>query len=73
MAAAICVGGISGCCLNSAVWFGAYLSALSVRDPTTRGIWIYWTATFIGGLLAGCGFHLLFLPQERERDNAKTV
>ena len=45
-----CLGPISGCCLNSAVWLGTVVPAL-VTDQVPYGlsdIWVYWVGTFLG-------------------------
>ena len=45
-----CIGPISGCCLNSAVWLGTVVPAL-VTDQVPYGlsdIWVYWVGTFLG-------------------------
>eukprot|EP01083_Nonionella_stella_P013490 37958_1 len=56
-----CIGPISGCCLNTAVYLGAVIPAL-ITNQTVNGIsdlWVYWVGTFLGAILAGLWFNLV--------------
>lgn len=56
-----CIGPISGCCLNTAVWLGTVIPAVS-SGQTPYGIgdfWVYWGGTFLGAIVAGVWFNML--------------
>ena len=62
----MCIGNISGCCLNSAVWVGTVLPALLATSGNGRSLdlsdaWIYWTAPFMGAALAAILFNSVFV------------
>eukprot|EP00483_Globobulimina_turgida_P001519 UN01521 len=54
-----CIGPISGCCLNTAVYLGTVIPAV-ITGQTGNGItdlWVYWIGTFLGGIIAGLWFN----------------
>merc|ERR1719384_2689758 len=68
----MCIGKISGCCLNSAVWIGFVIPAVLVSlNPDSPDIdlsdaWIYWTAPFIGAALSALTFNLFFGAESKK-------
>lgn len=54
-----CIGPISGCCLNSAVWLGTVVPAVLTHQVQHRinDFWIYWIGTFAGGVVAGLWYN----------------
>lgn len=74
----ICIGNISGCCLNSAVWLGCIIPALIVdKKINLNDAWIYWIAPFIGGIIAAIVFNLLYgkykVKNEDKYNNTKCI
>jgi len=68
-----CIGPISGCCLNTAVWLGTVIPAIA-SGQTNNGIgdlWVYWVGTFSGGLIAGLWFNLLNGPESLQKAGVK--
>eukprot|EP01083_Nonionella_stella_P155562 502657_1 len=55
----VCIGRISGCALNSAVWLGAVIPAAATGQiqHDLSDAWIYWAATLLGGFVAGYVFN----------------
>ena len=49
-----CIGPISGCCLNTAVWLGTAVPALMSGQVHNNlaDLWVYWIGTTLG---MGCG------------------
>lgn len=63
-----CIGPISGCCLNSAVWLGTVVPAVMTHQIAHRinDFWIYWVGTFAGGVLAGLWYNM-FHKEDKEQ------
>lgn len=71
-----CIGPISGCCLNTAVWLGTVVSAAAsdqIGDGGLADAWIYWVGTFLGGILAGLFFNLLNGRESLKKASYKPV
>ena len=57
----MCIGEISGSCLNSAVWLGCAIPAMLASDSIDLSdAWIYWTAPFIGAAVCALSFNVIF-------------
>lgn len=58
----MCIGEVSGCCLNSAVWVGTVIPALLANEDTLdlSDAWIYWIAPFMGSAIAAVLFNIVF-------------
>eukprot|EP01084_Bolivina_argentea_P127219 225040_1 len=71
--AIVCIGRISGCALNSAVWVGAVITAF-ITDQINHDLtdcWIYLTAPFLGGIAAGVLFNLFNGPESLDSGASK--
>jgi len=58
--AIVCIGRLSGCCLNAAVWLGTVIPAV-LDDKVEFDLsdaWVYWVGPAMGGLIAGFLFNL---------------
>ena len=66
MTSIMCIGKVSGCCLNHAVWLGTIIPAVFASlDPDNPSIdlsdfWIYLIAPFLGGAVAALHFNWIF-------------
>ena len=79
---AICIGGsygaamlafenISGACLNPARWLGtaiAYFNGDNLKD-----FWIYQTAPFAGGILAGLQYKFVMMDKDKNQTNNQDI
>ena len=56
----VCIGRISGSCLNSAVWLGTVIPAIATDQikHNLSDAWLYWIATLLAGLVSGLLFNL---------------
>ena len=79
-ASIMCIGKVSGCCLNSAVYLGTIIPAIfaSLVDPDSDGIdlsdcWIYIIAPFLGAALAALLFNCLFDKGSRKQSDDRCV
>eukprot|EP01083_Nonionella_stella_P291568 992040_1 len=63
-----CIGPISGCCLNPAVWVGTVIPAVITEQTNNdlKDFWIYWVATFLGGIIAGIYFNIFNGTESRQ-------
>eukprot|EP01084_Bolivina_argentea_P084741 153210_1 len=67
---AACIGPISGCCLNTAVYLGTVIPAI-ITGQTGNGItdlWVYWIGTFLGAIISALWFNI-FNGKESVGDN----
>jgi len=55
LAGAVSVGGLTGGVFNPAVGTALFI----VRGDTAEGLWRYWVAPMLGGLVAGIMFHIV--------------
>ena len=65
----VCIGPLSGCCLNTAVYLGTVIPAI-ITKQTKNGVtdlWVYWIGTFLGGIVAGLWFNLLNGPESQQK------
>lgn len=75
----MCIGPVSGCCLNSAVYLGTVIPAIFASlDPDNPNVdlsdcWIYIIAPFLGGALAALHFNCIFDKGSRVIDDDKCV
>eukprot|EP01083_Nonionella_stella_P082425 227490_1 len=67
-----CIGNISGCAINSAVWLGAVIPAIATDQiqHNLSDAWIYWIATLLGGAVAGLLFNIFNGPESQLMDEA---
>lgn len=84
----MCIGDISGCCLNSAVWLGTVFPALLATwinaDTQHHGVskdmaldlsdaWIYWIAPFMGAAIASFLYNAVYGVRSRKRTLEQSV
>mmetsp|Transcript_64571 Transcript_64571/g.58026 ORF Transcript_64571/g.58026 Transcript_64571/m.58026 type:complete len:271 (+) Transcript_64571:125-937(+) len=75
----MCIGPVSGCCLNSAVYLGtiipAIFASLNPDNPKVdlSDCWIYIIAPFVGAALAALQFNCIFDKGSRTQNDDKCV
>eukprot|EP01084_Bolivina_argentea_P180561 311962_1 len=71
---AVGINGISGACLNLAVWFGTTVSALIAgtewSDLNWNHLWIYIVAPFVGATLASLLYKYLYQDYDLDSETA---
>jgi len=71
----VCIGRLSGCCLNAAVWLGAVIPAL-LDDKVAFDLsdaWVYWVGPALGGIIAGFLFNLFNKRAANKKDDYESV
>merc|ERR1712083_731957 len=70
-----CIGPISGCCLNTAVWLGTAVPALMSGQVHNNlaDLWVYWIGTTLGGLISGVWFRVIYGREAGSGGAPKTV
>ena len=67
--AANCIGSITGCAINPAVWFGLNMAGLICdSDDTNRfdQIWLYWGSQIVAACLSGVLFRFIYAPAHEQ-------
>ena len=71
-----CIGSITGCAINPAVWLGLNIAGIICdTDDTVKldQIWLYWCSEIIAGCVSGFLFRFVYLPAHEQLENIKEM